>query len=343
MRQGPNPKRSRGRNNNNNNNNNNNGGRRPNMPLRMQTFDSNGPDVRIRGSAFQVHEKYLQLARDASSSGDRIIAESYLQHAEHYYRIIAAAQEQAAQQQGGDPNRRPRPEGGYNGQDYRGGQSEEEGGGEGADGFPSDEQIEGHAPRGDGYRQDGRQQDGRQQDGRQHEGRQNDGRQNDGRGQDGRQQQDPAYRPQPETQFRGDRNQDRGQDRSQQERNHSEGGNYRRQPEGEYRGDRDQQRQSPEGEGEQRQYSEDRPRVRTFDDRQGGGERGNGREDSRPPRREHVPINPMTPAQIEFPQPVIAEASAPVEDVPAAEAAPAPRRGRPRRVKVEAAAEPAEG
>src|ERR1700744_1959716 len=99
MRQGPNPKRSRGRNNNNNNNN-----RRPNMPLRMQTFDSNGPDVRIRGSAYQVHEKYLQLARDASSSGDRIMAESYLQHAEHYYRIIAAVQEQ---QNANDPNRRP--------------------------------------------------------------------------------------------------------------------------------------------------------------------------------------------------------------------------------------------
>jgi hypothetical protein len=341
MRQGPNPKRSRGRNNNNNNNNNNNGGRRPNMPLRMQTFDSNGPDVRIRGSAFQVHEKYLQLARDASLSGDRIIAESYFQHAEHYYRIIAVAQEQAAQQQGGDPNRRPRPEGGYNGQDYRGGQPGEEGGSEGGDEFPTDEQIEGQAPRGDGYRPDGRQQDGRQQDGRQHEGRPNDGRQHDGRGQDGRQQQDPAYRPQPEMQYRGDRNQDRGHDRSQQERNHAEGGNYRRQPEGGDRGDRDQQRQSPEGEGEQRQYSEDRPRVRTFDDRQGGGERGNGREDSRPPRREHVPINPMTPAQIEFPQPVMA-APAPVEDVPVAEGAPAPRRGRPRRVKVEAA-EPAEG
>src|ERR1700744_6041006 len=113
MRQGPNPKRSRGRNNNNNNN-----GRRPNVPLRMQTFDSNGPDVRIRGSAFQVHEKYLQLARDASSSGDRIMAENYLQHAEHYYRIIAAAQEQQAQQQGNDPNRRYQPQGGY-GQDFR--------------------------------------------------------------------------------------------------------------------------------------------------------------------------------------------------------------------------------
>src|SRR5271156_5113705 len=115
MRQGPNPKRSRGRNN-NNNNNNNNGGRRPNMPLRMQTFDSNGPDVRIRGSAYQVHEKYLQLARDASSSGDRIMAESYLQHAEHYYRIIAAIQEQ---QNANDPNRGQSQGGGYS-PDYRG-------------------------------------------------------------------------------------------------------------------------------------------------------------------------------------------------------------------------------
>jgi len=334
MRQGPNPKRSRGRNNNNNNNNNNNGGRRPNMPLRMQTFDSNGPDVRIRGSAFQVHEKYLQLARDASLSGDRIIAESYFQHAEHYYRIIAVAQEQAAQQQGGDPNRRPRPEG-YNGQDYRGGQSEEEGGGEGADGFPTDEQIDGHAPRGENYRQDGRQQDGRH----------NEGRQNDGRGQDGRQQQDPAYRPQPDTQFRGDRNQDRGHDRSQQERNQSEGGNYRRQPEGEYRGDRDQQRQSPDrdgNEGGQRQYSEDRPRVRNFDNSR--TERGNGRNDGgdHQPNGEHVPVvTPATPVQIEFPPPVMAD-SAPAADVPVAEAAPVVRRGRPRRPKVETP-EPAEG
>src|SRR6201996_1325801 len=152
MRQGPNPKRSRGRNNNNNNNNNNGGGgRRPNLPLRMQTFDSNGPDVRIRGSAFQVHEKYLQLARDASSAGDRIMAENYLQHAEHYYRIIAAAQEQQAQQQANDPNRRFRPEG-YNGQDFRGGQGDEEGASEALDGFPTDEQIEGQQqPRGDNY------------------------------------------------------------------------------------------------------------------------------------------------------------------------------------------------
>ena len=123
MRQGPNPKRSRGRNN----------GRRPNMPLRMQTFDSNGPDVRIRGSAYQVHEKYLQLARDASSSGDRIMAENYLQHAEHYYRIIAVVQEQQAANDPNGGNRQYRPDGQGYGQDYRGGQGGDDMGGDGGD------------------------------------------------------------------------------------------------------------------------------------------------------------------------------------------------------------------
>ena len=55
---------------------------------RNQIFDSNGPDVRIRGTAHQVCEKHLALAKDASSVGDAILAESYLQHAEHYQRII---------------------------------------------------------------------------------------------------------------------------------------------------------------------------------------------------------------------------------------------------------------
>lgn len=54
----------------------------------MQTFDSNGPDVRIRGNAYQINEKYVTLARDAASAGDRVLAESYLQHAEHYQRMI---------------------------------------------------------------------------------------------------------------------------------------------------------------------------------------------------------------------------------------------------------------
>jgi hypothetical protein len=61
---------------------------------RVQTFDSNGPDVRIRGNCYQINEKYVTLARDAASAGDRILAESYLQHAEHYQRMINDMQEE---------------------------------------------------------------------------------------------------------------------------------------------------------------------------------------------------------------------------------------------------------
>ena len=82
------------------------GGYNPN-----RTFDSSGPEIKIRGSAAHVYEKYLQLARDANSSGDRVTAENYLQHAEHYYRIMAAAAAQqaqyAAQQAAQNPNRQP--------------------------------------------------------------------------------------------------------------------------------------------------------------------------------------------------------------------------------------------
>jgi hypothetical protein len=59
-----------------------------------RSYESNGPDVKIRGSAQQIAEKYTALARDAQGAGDRVMAENYLQHAEHYNRIIAAAQSQ---------------------------------------------------------------------------------------------------------------------------------------------------------------------------------------------------------------------------------------------------------
>jgi hypothetical protein len=78
-------------------NNNNGGGGGGNNPNR--TYESNGPDIKIRGSASHVYEKYLQLARDANSSGDRVMAENYLQHAEHYFRILAANQLQQQQYQ----------------------------------------------------------------------------------------------------------------------------------------------------------------------------------------------------------------------------------------------------
>src|SRR3984957_9915840 len=62
-------------------------------------YESNGPDLKIRGNASHIAEKYLQLARDAQSSGDPIAAENYYQHAEHYFRLIAAAQEYLRQNQ----------------------------------------------------------------------------------------------------------------------------------------------------------------------------------------------------------------------------------------------------
>jgi hypothetical protein len=96
MRNGQN-KRMRGRN------------RKSHNPL-TRVYESNGPDVKIRGTASHVADKYVQLARDAQSSGDPVAAENYLQHAEHYFRLIAAAQEQFRQTQpffrpegGGDP------------------------------------------------------------------------------------------------------------------------------------------------------------------------------------------------------------------------------------------------
>lgn len=61
---------------------------------RNQTFDSSGPEGKVRGTANQVYEKYLALARDASSSGDRVTAENFFQHAEHYFRIMVASGQQ---------------------------------------------------------------------------------------------------------------------------------------------------------------------------------------------------------------------------------------------------------
>jgi Domain of unknown function (DUF4167) len=72
------------------------------MPYRVQTFDSNGPNVKIRGNAYQVFERYIALAREAAASGDRIAAENLYQHAEHYFRIMNANGE-------GNPHAPPRP------------------------------------------------------------------------------------------------------------------------------------------------------------------------------------------------------------------------------------------
>ena len=84
MRQGQQNRRGRGRN------------RKSQNPL-SRSFESNGPDVKIRGTPAHIAEKYISLARDAQSSGDPVLAENYLQHAEHYSRIIMAYREQMHQ------------------------------------------------------------------------------------------------------------------------------------------------------------------------------------------------------------------------------------------------------
>src|SRR5690606_18832812 len=99
MRQGQNnnSKRSRGR------------GRKPQHSAN-RSYDSNGPDVKIRCTAAHICEKYQQLARDAISAGDRVTAENFYQHAEHYYRLLMAAQQGQEGQQRQQSNLGYRPD-----------------------------------------------------------------------------------------------------------------------------------------------------------------------------------------------------------------------------------------
>lgn len=104
-----------------------------------RTFESNGPDVKVRGSASHIYDKYMQLARDATSSGDRVMAEAYYQHAEHYLRIVQANQanqpkpredqgqpgggEDSRSGEGGDEGRNAQREGGDGDSENHGGRN----------------------------------------------------------------------------------------------------------------------------------------------------------------------------------------------------------------------------
>ena len=95
MRQPQNAKRGRGR------GRRGNGNAQPNVPNRNTSYESNGPDVKLRGNAQQLNEKYLALAHDAAAAGERITAEAYTQFADHYFRLhqaaVAAADERRTQ------------------------------------------------------------------------------------------------------------------------------------------------------------------------------------------------------------------------------------------------------
>ena len=114
-------------------------GRKPHN-FSNRTFDSNGPDVKIRGTAAHIYEKYQALARDANASGDRIGAENYLQHAEHYFRILNTYQTNPGQPfngrpQGGQPGDGAQPQMGRP-------QSDEADGDDTADGADEAEEAE---------------------------------------------------------------------------------------------------------------------------------------------------------------------------------------------------------
>ena len=106
MRQPQNAKRGRGR-----GRRGNNGGQ-PHVPNRNTSYESNGPDVKLRGNAQQLYEKYMALAHDASSSGERISAEAYSQFADHYFRLhqaaVGAAEARRQNEGTGDQSGQPR-------------------------------------------------------------------------------------------------------------------------------------------------------------------------------------------------------------------------------------------
>ncbi len=183
MRQGQQHRRGRSRGGQQGNNGQNqNQNRKGQNPL-SRSYQSNGPDGKVSGTAQSVAEKYLSLARDAHSSGDPVLAENYLQHAEHYNRIILAYREQLAQGapeeggQGGQGRTRPQ---GQPGSD----QGDEGGDDEGGEPYGRDMQplppmearpraFEGpRESNRDGNRQDSNRQDGARQDGNRFDDRQ---------------------------------------------------------------------------------------------------------------------------------------------------------------------------
>ena len=149
MRQGQQNRRGRGRNNKSGGGGGNphNTNRKSQNPL-TRSFESSGPDVKVRGTPAHVAEKYISLARDALSSGDPVLAESYLQHAEHYNRIILTYREQQMSQGGEYQGSLPRAQT-FNAQDPMDGEDDDDEGDD-AGGNTQPQVTQGHAAQGEG-------------------------------------------------------------------------------------------------------------------------------------------------------------------------------------------------
>jgi hypothetical protein len=159
------------------------------IPLnRNHVFDSSGPEMRVRGTAQQLYDKYQQLARDASSSGDRVTGEAYYQHAEHYFRIISAIN-----QAQGQPNQ---PAGGQPSGQERGSYQPQQGGGEARGEYQRRDNTGSDLSETQGEtRPEQRQQEHRPQESRQQEHRPQEGRQQE------RRFEQRQYEPRPKPEF----------------------------------------------------------------------------------------------------------------------------------------------
>lgn len=210
------------------------GSRKGQSPL-SRSFESSGPDVKIRGTAQHIAEKYMALARDAIGSGDLVLGENYLQHAEHYNRIIMAAQvpsQSPFDATTGNGQRVARPEGellpGENA-DFDDDEAESEQPSETSQNFePQQRHYEPQAQR--EHQQPRQQREGRSfeprtydnRDNRGHEPRQNEPRQYDNRGQDNRDNRSQSSRGYDNRGQDNRGNDNRGNDnRGQESRGHS--------------------------------------------------------------------------------------------------------------------------
>lgn len=250
MRQGQQNRRGRGRN------------RKSQNPL-TRSFESTGPDVKLRGTPSHIAEKYMSLARDALSSGDPVLAENYMQHAEHYNRIIMSFREQQISQGGGDPfasgltvARGPMMPGDPldAGDDF--GEDDGEEFGEGRQGQPDMGQMtqpQGGQPMGQPrnfdqsgqQRYDNRQQHHHRRDRNDQQHRHSNQRHDRGENRFDRHDRGDRMDRNMDRQDRGDRNGDRGERGERSERN-------------EYRGERPDRSDRPDRSGDQRQVREDR-------------------------------------------------------------------------------------
>jgi len=273
-----------------------------------RAFDSNGPDgVKVRGAAQHIYEKYQQLARDAASGGDRVLAENYLQHAEHYFRVLRAMQpqrplaeiigrDQFASGYDIDFEEEPQAEAAETAEgeaDGDGRQGDRQGQGE----RPWDRQRDERGPREDRQGGDYRQQQGdfRPRDGYR--------QQNDFRARDERPRDDRPRDDRPRDDFRQRDDRDQGEYRQRDDRYRDDRPRDERP-----RDDRDRPRDDRPRDDRQGRFRDDRPR----DDRQN---RFRDRPE-REPRPERDPLTVVEP-----------QAAAPLSPAPAYEAPEAPQGG----------------